>query len=72
MRGLAIRSPLLGVLGLVALGLVAMALVQGGLTVTQAATRVAVLQVVLLLADRLLVPLARSLAHTGRRPEPPA
>lgn len=68
MRALTVRSPLLAVLGLVALGLVAMKLVSGDLDITQAAVRVASLQVVLLLADRLLLPLARGLAHSGRRP----
>lgn len=69
MRGLMVRSPLLAVLGLVAVGLVAVKLVEGGLTLPQAATRLVVLQVVLLLADRLLLPLARGLAQTGR-PQP--
>lgn len=70
MKGLAVRSPLLGLLGLVAVGLVAVKLYQGDLTVTQAAVRLGILQVALLMTDKVLVPLARGLAHTGRRPDP--
>lgn len=70
MKAVAVRSPLLGLLGLVAVGLVAMKLVQGDLTVTQAAVRLGILQVALLLTDRLLVPLARGLAHSGRPAQP--
>jgi hypothetical protein len=69
-KGLAVRSPLLGLLGLVAVGLVAVQLYQGDLTITQAAVRLGILQVALLLTDRLLVPLAHGLAHSGRQPEP--
>lgn len=72
LSGVVVRSPLLAVLGLVAVGLVAVKLLEGGLTLTQAATRLVVLQLVLLLADRLLLPLARGLAHSGRPvPEQP-
>ena len=70
MKGFSVRSPLLAVLGLVAVGLVAVKLVEGGLTVTQAAVRLAVLQVVLLLVDRVLLPLARGLAHSGGPRDP--
>ena len=59
MKALRLQSPLLGVLGLVALGLVAMKLVQGDLVVA----------VVLLLTERLLLPVARSLVMSGRPPQ---
>lgn len=66
MKALSLRSPWLGVLGLVALGLVAMKLVQGDLTITQAAMRIGVVAVVLVLTERLLLPVARSLVMSGR------
>jgi hypothetical protein len=57
---------MLGLLGLVALGLVAVKLYTGDLSVTQAAGRIAVVAGVLLFAERLLLPLARSLVTSGR------
>ena len=69
MKALRLQSPLLGVLGLVALGLVAMKLVQGDLDIAQAATRIGVVAVVLLLTERLLLPVARSLVMSGRPPQ---
>jgi hypothetical protein len=66
MKALSLRSPWLGLLGLVALGLVAMKLVQGDLTITQAAMRIGVVAVALVLTERLLLPVARSLVMSGR------
>jgi hypothetical protein len=61
-----LRNPVLGLLGLVALGLVGMKLFQGDLSITQAASRIAVVVVVLVAAERVLLPLARSLVTSGR------
>ena len=69
MKALRLQSPVLGVLGLVALGLVAMKLVQGDLDITQAATRIGVVAVALVLTERLLLPVARSLVMSGRPPQ---
>ncbi len=66
---MALRSPLLGLVGLVALGLVAMKLFTGDLGITQAAVRVGAVAAVLLVTERLLLPLAKSLVMSGRRPE---
>lgn len=66
MSAMRLHTPLLGLLGLVALGLVAMKLVQGDLTITQAAARIGVVAVALLLTERLLLPVARSLVMSGR------
>ena len=66
MRAVKLRSPVLGLLGLIALGLVGVKLFQGDLSITQAATRVGVVAVGLLLTERLLLPLARSLVLSGR------
>lgn len=63
-----LHSRVLGLLGLLVLAVVAVGLLRGGLTVVQAAGRVGVAAVVLLLADRLLLPLARTLV--GDRPPP--
>lgn len=70
MRAVSLQSPVLGLLGLVALGLVAVKLYQGDLTITQAAGRIAVVAGVLVVTERLLLPLARSLVRSGRPPEP--
>lgn len=67
---LKVSSPLLAFVGLLVVGIVAMALVQGEITVTAAATRVAVVAVALSVADRYLLPLARTLVTTGQRPRP--
>lgn len=67
MKRITVHSPWLGVLGLIAVGLVGLKLLQGDLSVTQAAMRLGVLQVVLLFTDRMLMPVARGLAHTGPR-----
>lgn len=69
MRAVSLQSPVLGLLGLVALGLVAVKLYQGDLTITQAAGRIAVVAGVLVVTERLLLPLARSLVRSGRPPE---
>ena len=66
MKALSLRSPWLGLLGLIALGLVAMKLVQGDLTITQAAMRIGVVAVALVFTERLLLPVARSLVMSGR------
>lgn len=65
-----LRTPFLGLLGLVAVGLVAVQLVQGSLSVTEAAVRVAVVAGVLALVERVALPLARALVSTGDRREP--
>jgi hypothetical protein len=65
-----LRSPLLGLVGLVAVGIVAMQLIKGDLSITDAATRVAIVAVVLTLVERLALPIARTLITTGLRKEP--
>lgn len=65
-----VRSPVLAAVGLLVVGIVALQLVQGQVTLTTAATRVAIVALCLGLADRFLVPLARSLVATGHRPPP--
>lgn len=72
-----LRNPLLGVLGLLAVGAVALQLLTGRLALGQAALRVLVAVGVLVLVDRLLVPLARALVGQRGLPgasdgEPPA
>ena len=69
MRTMSLRSPLLGLIGLIAVGLVAMKLFTGDLDITQAAVRVGVVAAVLLLTERLLLPIAKGLVMSGRRPE---
>lgn len=65
-----LRTPFLGLLGLLAVGLVAVQLLQGALSVTDAAVRVAVVAGVLTLVERVVLPLARTLVQTGERQEP--
>lgn len=67
-----LHSPMLAILGLLALGAVAGQLLTGALSVPQAALRVVATVVVLVLADRLAVPLARALVGAPSRPAPPA
>jgi hypothetical protein len=62
-----VKHPVLALVGLVALGLVGAKLWSGDLSVAQAGARVAVLTGVLVLAERLLLPLARSLVSAGQR-----
>jgi hypothetical protein len=62
-----LRTPFLGFLGLIAIGLVAMQLLQGDLTVTAAATRIAIVALALTLIERIALPLARTLITTGQR-----
>lgn len=66
MKAFSVRSPLLGLVGLIALGLVAVKLLQGDLTVTAAAYRIGILTVALVFTDRLLLPLAKDLARSGQ------
>ena len=66
MKAFRVTSPLLGLVGLIALGLVAMKLLTGDLSVTQAAYRIGILTVFLVLTDRLLLPVAKQLAQSGR------
>ncbi len=61
---------MLGLVGLIAVGLVAMQLIQGDLSVTDAATRVGIVAVVLTVVERVALPLARTLITTGLRKEP--
>lgn len=61
-----LRNPLLAVLGLLTVGAVALQLLTGGLTLGQAALRVALAVGVLVLVDRIGVPLARALVGPGR------
>jgi hypothetical protein len=62
------RSAWLCAFGLVALGLICWRLAAGAMDLGQAGTRAGVLLVVLVLADRLVLPLARSFIGTpGRR-----
>ena len=61
-----LHSPVLAVLGLLAVGAVAVQLLTGSITLTSAAVRVAVAVVVLALVDRVGVPLARALVGPTR------
>ena len=65
---LKVQSQLLAFVGLMVVGLVAMQLVKGEITVGTAATRVLVVTVALSMADRYLLPLARTLVTSGQRP----
>lgn len=62
-----VKHPLLAFVGLLALGLVGAKLWTGDLSVTQAGLRVGVLTGVLVVAERVLLPLARSLVSAGQR-----
>ena len=64
-----VQSPVLALVGLLALGVVALDLLQGGLTVAQAGTRAAVVLGVLVVVDRLVLPLARMLVGAPARAE---
>ena len=63
-----LHSPVLGLLGLLALGAVAVQLLDGSLDVQAAASRIAVVLAVLLVVERVVLPLARALVG---RPAPP-
>ena len=65
---LRVKSQLLALVGLAVVGIVAVQLVQGALSVTAAATRVAVVAFALTVVDRYVLPLARTLVTTGQRP----
>ena len=67
-----LRSQALALLGLSALAIVAVLLLTGALSVEEAATRIAVVLVVLLVAERVLLPLARALVGPAKEPEPAA
>ena len=62
------RSRPLAIVGLIVVGLVAIALVRGRLTIGEAALRVVLALAVLVLLDRLLVPLAQALIGDRRPP----
>ena len=64
-----LRSPVLAVLGLLAVGAVALQLLTGSITLGSAALRVTVAVVVLAVVDRIGVPIARALVGPGRTPE---
>ena len=61
-----VKHPALGLVGLIAVGLVAVKLYQGDLSVTQAALRIAVVTGALLVTERFLLPIARTLVNSGR------
>lgn len=63
-----LRSPLLAVLGLLAVGAVGLQLLTGRLTLGQAALRVVVAVAVLAVVDRVGVPLARAMVGPGKPP----
>lgn len=65
-----LQSPVLAVLGLLAVGAVALQLVTGSITLGSAALRVTVAVVLLAVVDRVGVPLARALVGPGRTPPP--
>ena len=67
-----VRSPLLGFLGLVAVGLVAYKMLQGDLTLTQGAVRAVIALVVVVLVERLVLPIAMLLVGSPATPPPPA
>lgn len=56
----------MAVVGLLGLALVALRLFSGAITVSQAGLRAAVLLVVLLVAERVLLPVVRSLVGPAR------
>jgi hypothetical protein len=60
-----VKHPLLAFVGLLALGLVGAKLWTGDLSVSQAGLRVGILTGVLVLAERVLLPVARSLVSSG-------
>lgn len=64
---LKVKSPVLAFVGLVVVGIVAVQLVQGAITVTAAAARVLIVTVALAVAERFLLPLARTLVTTGHQ-----
>lgn len=64
-----LRSRPLAIVGLLVVGVVALALVRGRLTIGEAALRVALGLAVLLLLDRLLLPIAQALIGDRRRPD---
>lgn len=65
-----LRSRWLAVVGLVVVGVVALALLQSRLTVPEAAVRVGIALLALLVVDRVLLPFARALVGEPRPPEP--
>ncbi len=65
-----LRTPTLGLLGLLAVGLVAMKLISGDLSVTQAAVRVGIVSTVLVVLERVGLPFARALVGAGARKRP--
>ena len=65
-----VRSPILGFLGLVAIGLVAYKMLQGDLTLTQGAVRAVIALAVVVVVERLVIPIAMLLV--GSPPPPPA
>ncbi len=64
---LRVSSAALGVLGLVAVGIVALGLVQQHLTLAQAGLRGGSVLAVLLVADRVVLPLGRALVGAPAR-----
>ena len=62
-----VRHPALALIGLLALGLVAVKLWTGDLSVTEAGLRIAILTGALVVAERVLLPVARSLVSAGQR-----
>jgi hypothetical protein len=64
-KGLSVRHPALGLIGLIALGLVGTKLWSGDLTITEAAVRIAVVTGALIVTERFLLPVARSLIGAG-------
>jgi hypothetical protein len=64
-----LRSRPLAIVGLLVVGVVALALVRGRLTIGEAALRVGLGLAVLLLLDRLLLPIAQALIGDRRRPD---
>ena len=66
-----VRSPILGFLGLVAIGLVAYKMLQGDLTLTQGAVRAVIALVVVVVVERLVVPIAMLLVGSPAPPPAP-
>ena len=62
-----VKTPALALLGLIALGLVAAKLWTGDLSVSQAGLRIGVLTAALVVAERVLLPIAKSLVDSGQR-----
>lgn len=65
-----LRSPLLALVGLFALGAVGLRLLDGRLSVSEAAMRIVIVLVVLLVIERVVLPMCRALVGGPVTPGP--